>query len=61
MDEFKTSPPPPRIPHPGTLTDEEIDGLKPIRLGDITKEMIERITHYKPMNIDLYVTAFTHK
>lgn len=54
-------PPLPRLPYPGTLTDEEIDALPPIRLGDITKDMIERITGYKPMDMDLYTIAFTHK
>ena len=56
-----TSPPPPRIPPPGSVPDGEIDALPPVRLGDITPEMIERVTGNKPMNIDLYVTAFTHK
>jgi len=54
-------PPPPRLPPPGTLTDEEIDKLPPLRLSDVTKDMIERITGYKPMDMDLYITAFTHK
>lgn len=57
----ESPPTPPKIPYPGSLTDEEIDALPPIRLGDVTKDMIERVTEYKPMNIDLYVTAFTHK
>ena len=56
------SPPPvPRIPPPGSVPDDEIDALPPVRLGDITPQMIERVTGLKPMNIDLYVTAFTHK
>ena len=32
-----------------------------MRLGDLTEDAIERITGFKPMNMDHYMIAFTHK
>ena len=53
-------PPPPSIPPPGTLTEEEQDLLPPTSTGTITSAALERIIGERPVDLDLYRTAFTH-
>lgn len=53
-------PPPPRIPPPGTLSEDEEEALPPCNLTDITADAVERVVGIRPINIDLYVRAFTH-
>lgn len=53
-------PPPPRIPPPGSLTEDEEDALPSINLTDITAESVERVTGVRPVDIAYYRRAFTH-
>jgi ribonuclease-3 len=57
---MNVKPPPPRIPPPGTLTEEEEEALPPCNLRDITVESIEEVFGIRPVDIDVYVRAFTH-
>jgi ribonuclease III len=57
-------PPPPRMPHPddvAAMEDDQLDSLEPFRENDVTPEAMEAITGFKPMQLELYVRAFTHK
>jgi len=53
-------PPPPAIPPPGTLTEEEQDRLPPTSTGSLSAAALERIIGERPVDLDLYRTAFTH-
>jgi ribonuclease-3 len=53
-------PPPPLVPAPGTLTEEQEDALPPMSMIPITHDTIERAIGIRPMNIEHYRTALTH-
>lgn len=53
-------PPPPRIPPPGTLTEEEQDALPPMSMADLSAAALERIIGERPVDLSLYRVAFTH-
>lgn len=54
------NPPPPRLPFPGSLTEEEEELLPPCSIAEITDDSIHAITGIRPVNLDLYTRAFTH-
>lgn len=51
---------PPRIPPPGSLTEEEEDALAPLNLRDVTEDTIFSVIGIQPVDISLYKRAFTH-
>lgn len=53
-------PPPPSIAFPGSLTEEEEEELLPCSLAPVTHDAMERLTGLQPVDLDLYVRAFTH-
>jgi ribonuclease-3 len=55
-----TQPPPPNIPPPGSLTEDEIAQLPPRRLTEITHETMERVIGQRPMDLTHYDVCFTH-
>jgi len=54
------APPPPSLPFPGSLTEEEEDALPPRSIATITHDSIAAITGIRPVDLSLYKRAFTH-
>lgn len=53
-------PPPPRVPAPNTLTEEEEESLPPMSMAPITHDAIEWVIGTRPVCLNHYITAFTH-
>jgi ribonuclease III len=55
-------PPPPRVPPPGTLNEEQEDALPPGQMVDLTKKMLEKTLGFQVVNFPgNYFECFTHK